>query len=238
MTNKAEPKPDLVWMDNQRWRLLQHWLSSDDDRIPFYPAWPELLLQLLQSELQGGKPVQNTQPVYDTAYANWLIWAETQTALPAPPKFSLSQYRSICNSCSSWCCSFLSVPLKQPTEFKDIDYIRYCLNFEGTQVAITETGWSLLVKTTCSHLRDNQCSIYQQPERPKLCRYYPEQDCYYRKTIAQPNNTQGYLRLAQSEFELMAGLFHFQDHGQLLPLPDIASIKAYVEQQLAASDYG
>lgn len=235
MTNKAEPKADLLWMDSQRWLLLQQWLYSEQEALPFYPAWQEVQVRLLRSIYQGAAPYQQSAAIIDTPYANWLIWAEGQTQqLPVVTKYNLAQYRSICNSCSSWCCTFLSVPLKQPTEFKDIDYIRYCLNFEGTQVAITDAGWSLLVKTTCRHLQNNQCSIYQQPERPRICRYYPEQDCYYRKTIAQPNTAQ-YLRLAQAEFELMTDLFHFQEQGQLFPLPDVAGIKAHVEQQLAES---
>lgn len=234
MIDKEQVKPDLLWMDSQRWLLMQQWLYSEEETLAFYPPWHELLQQLLKSPLKSGELFQDTEPVYDTPYANWLIWAEGQTQLPPTTKYSLSQYRSVCNSCSSWCCTFLSIPLKQPTDFKDIDYIRYCLNFEGTQVAITDSGWSLLVKTKCSHLQNNQCSIYQQPERPRICRYYPEQDCYYRKTVAQPTTTT-YLRLAQTEFELMTDLFHFQEQGQLLPLPDVAGIKAYVEQQLAES---
>ena len=231
MADKQHPKPGLIWMNSQRWQELVPALNFDSQNCIQYPQWENLCSFMAQIEYTPKKMLQEAEPVMDAPYANWLIWREGQNPAPDQQILSLEQYRNVCANCSSWCCTHLSVPFKTPTQFKDIDYIRYCLNFPGTQIVVSDRGWALMVKTRCSHLKDNRCSIYDQPERPHICRYYPEQDCYYRKTTAKarPDN---YIRLAKEEFDLVPELFRFNSEGKLLHTPDPNQLRTAVEEKL------
>lgn len=232
MVDKQQPKTDAIWMNAQRWQALIPALEFGTNGEIMPPQWNNLAHFIGQIDYLSAPAQQQTAAVPDAPYTNWLIASERQHFPSEQQSFNLSQYRSICDSCSSWCCTHLSVPFKTPTQFKDIDYLRYCLNFPGTQIVISDRGWSLLVKTPCTHLQDNRCSIYDQPERPQICRYYPEQDCYYRKTTAKvrPEN---YIRLAKAEFDLIEELFRFNSEGVLIQTPEATQVRAIVEAKLA-----
>lgn len=234
MADKQQPKTDVIWMNTERWQQLAPALEFDTNGQILPPNWVNLAQFIGQINYSPAQLTPAPAEVADAPYVNWLIASESQTYQPDLKTFSLNEYRNICDNCSSWCCTHLSVPFKTPTQFKDIDYLRYCLNFPGTQVVVSDRGWSLLVKTACTHLKDNRCTIYDQPERPQICRYYPEQDCYYRKTTAKvrPDN---YIRLAKNEFDLVSELFRFNQEGALLQAPDANLIRASVEEKLAAA---
>lgn len=234
MVDKEKVKPGLIWMDARRWQELLPALAFDSENRLQVPQWENLCNFIGKIEFTPAKAYQETEAVNDAPYANWLMWQENQGGATANQSYGLDEYRNICKHCSSWCCTHLTVPIKTPSLFKDIDYIRYSLNFSGTQLVVSDQGWGLLVKSRCENLRDNQCSVYGKPERPKICRYYPEQDCYYRKTVAEvrPEN---YIRLAREEFDLVPELFRFNRQGGLLQIPTVEQLRIAVEEKLAAN---
>ena len=233
MLDKESVKPNVIWMDNRRWQELLPALNFDAENRLQFPEWVNLCAFLGNMEYTPAKTYQETEPVNDAPYANWLMQRGREGVTQTGQSYTLDEYRNICSHCSSWCCTHLTVPIKTPTLFKDIDYIRYSLNFAGTQLVVSDQGWGLLVKTRCENLRDNRCTLYGKPERPQICRYYPEQDCYYRKTVAEPR-PENYIRLAREEFELVPELFRFDSRGGLMQTPTVDQLRYAVEEKMAA----
>jgi Fe-S-cluster containining protein len=102
---------------------------------------------------------------------------------PAPPrKPSRKELKksgeSPCQYCGAKCCKYFALPIDQPTDWEDFDFIRWYLLHEQASVFIEEESWYLLVQNRCRHLRDdNLCGIYDH--RPPICRDYATFNCEY-----------------------------------------------------------
>lgn len=85
---------------------------------------------------------------------------------------------SLCDYCTAKCCRYFALPIENPTEHADFDYIRWYLLHERASIFTEDGQWYLLVHTQCKHLRDDyRCGIYET--RPQICRDYSTDACEY-----------------------------------------------------------
>ena len=85
---------------------------------------------------------------------------------------------SLCDHCTAKCCRYFALPMEEPTELKDWEYVRWFLLHEAATVFKEDDSWYLLVHTTCKHLQpDQRCGIYDT--RPMICREYSTDNCEY-----------------------------------------------------------
>ena len=97
---------------------------------------------------------------------------------PKPRREELAKGESACNYCAAKCCRYFALPIDEPTEWQEFDYMRWFLLHRHAVVFIEEGSWYLLVETPCRHLRDdNLCGIYEK--RPQICRDYHTDNCEY-----------------------------------------------------------
>ncbi|HZZ71494.1 MAG TPA: YkgJ family cysteine cluster protein [Pirellulales bacterium] len=84
----------------------------------------------------------------------------------------------LCAYCTAKCCRYFALPLEEPTEFKDFEFIRWFLLHHGATVFTEDDVWYLLQFSECRHLQaDNRCGIYET--RPQICRDYTTENCEY-----------------------------------------------------------
>jgi Fe-S-cluster containining protein len=84
----------------------------------------------------------------------------------------------LCNHCTAKCCRYFALPLDEPTDREDFEFIRWFLLHDQAAVFTEEGIWYVLVHTQCKHLQaDNRCGIYAT--RPPVCREYSTEDCEY-----------------------------------------------------------
>ena len=85
---------------------------------------------------------------------------------------------NLCEYCTAKCCRYFALPIDEPTEPRDFDFIRWYLLHDSATVFVDDGVWYLLVHTTCKHLRDDyRCGIYET--RPQICRDYSTDGCEY-----------------------------------------------------------
>jgi Fe-S-cluster containining protein len=84
----------------------------------------------------------------------------------------------LCNHCTAKCCKYFALPLDEPTDREDFEFIRWFLLHDQAAVFTEEGTWYLLVQTQCKRLQpDNRCGIYET--RPPVCREYSTDNCEY-----------------------------------------------------------
>lgn len=84
----------------------------------------------------------------------------------------------LCSYCTAKCCRYFALPIEQPTNAQDWEYIRWFLMHEGAALFKEDDVWYLLVHAVCHNLKsDNRCAIYDT--RPQVCRDYSVKDCEY-----------------------------------------------------------
>src|SRR5262245_9257075 len=69
----------------------------------------------------------------------------------------------------------------------------------GVELGVTDAVWSLIVRTTCRHLKQDRCTIFGRPERPLVCKYYDAWKCTYRVHFGLPRPP-GFVRVRLEEF--------------------------------------
>lgn len=85
---------------------------------------------------------------------------------------------NLCDHCTAKCCHYFALPIDEPTERRDFDFIRWYLLHDRASVFVDDDIWYLLVHTTCKHLRDDyRCGIYET--RPRICRDYTTASCEF-----------------------------------------------------------
>ena len=95
-----------------------------------------------------------------------------------PTREEVPAEANLCEYCTAKCCHYFALPIDNPTERRDFDFIRWYLPHDRASVFVDEDQWYLLVHTTCKHLRDDyRCGIYET--RPQICRDYKTDACEY-----------------------------------------------------------
>ena len=99
--------------------------------------------------------------------------------MPAHPmREELKPGEYLCDYCTAKCCKYFALPIDEPTNRKDFEYMRWFLLHDKATVFTEDETWYLLVHTECKHLgTDNMCGIYDT--RPQICREYTTDDCEY-----------------------------------------------------------
>jgi Fe-S-cluster containining protein len=97
---------------------------------------------------------------------------------PKPRREEVPAGVVLCEHCSAKCCRYFALPIDEPAELTDFEYIRWFLLHDHATVFVEDGTWYLLVHTTCKHLQpDNRCGIYTT--RPQICREYSTDNCEY-----------------------------------------------------------
>ena len=98
-----------------------------------------------------------------------------------PTREEVPKSECLCDYCTALCCRYFALPIDEPTEPHEFDYVRWYLLHDRATVFVDGDQWYLLVHTTCKHLRDdNLCGIYET--RPQICRDYSTKRCEYDDT--------------------------------------------------------
>jgi len=148
---------------------------------------------------------------------------------PTPPLTYLAA-RDACTDCDAYCCQRLIFPHGTPATWSNLDFLHFSLGFPGVELAITDQGWSLVVRTRCQHLVDGRCAVYGQPERPLICKYHAPQTCSYKAHFGQPRPAQ-LLRVTAAELPLVTECFGFDAQGVITAHPTVEQLRAYLEQR-------
>jgi len=83
-----------------------------------------------------------------------------------------------CRNCGALCCKDLSMAIGKPANKKEIEELKWQLQFDAIKVYIRKRRWYQLVESKCMYLsRDNRCTIYDK--RPDKCREHNPPDCEY-----------------------------------------------------------
>ena len=84
----------------------------------------------------------------------------------------------LCEHCPAKCCRYFALPIDEPNDLEDYEFIRWFLLHDHATVFVEDGTWYLLVHTPCKHLQaDNRCGIYTT--RPQICRDYSTDNCEY-----------------------------------------------------------
>ncbi len=90
----------------------------------------------------------------------------------------LQANESLCDYCTAKCCRYFALPIEEPLNFNDFEYLRWFIMHDRASLFVEDDIWYLLVHTPCKHLQKNhQCGIYET--RPLICREYSTDDCEY-----------------------------------------------------------
>ena len=90
----------------------------------------------------------------------------------------LPEDKVLCEYCTAKCCRYFALPIEEPEDFSDFEYLRWYLLHDRATIFKEDDDWYLLVHTVCKHLQPNNlCGIYET--RPQICRDYTTENCEY-----------------------------------------------------------
>ncbi len=125
----------------------------------------------------------------DAAFSEWEQTTRGNKEAPQHnpwPTGWFSAQDDSCAGCAAYCCKTLVFPQSLPVHVSNLDYFRFCLGFPGVELGISDHIWSLVVKTQCRHLNEqNRCSLFDLAERPLICKYYDAWKCDYKPQFGQ-----------------------------------------------------
>ncbi len=127
-----------------------------------------------------------------------------------------------CFGCPAPCCRMQLIPCNTPTNFMDLDYVRYMLLFQDTEVIVRQNGtWSLIKWEQCSAFDDGKClcKLHNTPQKPHICEMYNAYDCWYKKNFVLTDSKEIY-RLNLERFDLWIQEIQFAENGNIISAPD------------------
>jgi Fe-S-cluster containining protein len=105
--------------------------------------------------------------------------------------------KASCRGCPALCCHDMVEPISRPQTSRDVEELKWQLQYDTIRVYIRSHRWYVIVQGRCMYLTDdNLCSIYER--RPKRCRRYNPPDCerygeYWDEMINTPQELDAYL---------------------------------------------
>ena len=206
--------PDYIRLDRTRLDYMVGAVGFDaTGNIVESPAWPDLL--------QALEPLHDTVEEVEEPAPPPTVAASTRRALPV---YSYDQVQHPCTGCAAYCCRTLMFPMERPADISGLDYVQFSLGFPGIRVAISDAQWIILVETECRHLRQERCSIFGQPERPLICRYYDEWRCSYRQQYEQAE-AMGFLHADLERYRCLLRHIDFEENGTVRQMPTVAALR-------------
>jgi len=109
-----------------------------------------------------------------------MVTATAAPPLPAKPRrrADVPKDANLCEYCTAKCCHYFALPIEEPTDTRDFDFIRWYLLHDRATMFVDEGDWYLMVHTVCKHLQpDYRCGIYHT--RPQICREYTTDNCEF-----------------------------------------------------------
>ena len=95
-----------------------------------------------------------------------------------PCREDLAPGENLCAHCAAKCCKYFALPIEEPTDWEDFEFMRWYLLHQRATVFVEEESWYLLVHNRCKVLgEDNLCGAYET--RPQICRDYTTDKCEY-----------------------------------------------------------
>lgn len=95
-----------------------------------------------------------------------------------PSREEIPADKHLCDYCTAKCCRYFALPIEEPTDWRDFEFIRWYVLHERASIFTEDDDWYLMVHTECRHLQDdNRCGIYET--RPQICRDYSTDNCEY-----------------------------------------------------------
>jgi len=229
---RHQPTGNIIWISHQRMQYLQSVLLFDTQRkIIQLPE--QVNLFALLAEIPYEDPTKK-QPPADQVLQTWKehsISGDSSLVAPSNTNKSFQEMQNPCSGCAAYCCKTLLFPQELPTSYSNLDFYKYCLGFPGVELGISNSQWTIIVKTRCRHLNDqNKCSIYGAPERPLICKYYDAGRCTYKIGFGQIR-PEGYIRIGYEEFNWLLGTYRFDDCGKITVGWDTETLRRHIEDK-------
>jgi hypothetical protein len=222
---------EFLRVDRQRLQYVAAQLTFDSEgTIVERPDWTALVEGIAALPLAPPERPADA-PAEDDATLRWKELSMLPIASapqPAAPAFRYDEQADACDGCAAYCCKTLVFPTQAPANRAAFDFLQFALGFPGVEVGVSDTTWSLILRTTCRHLRDNRCSIYGQPERPQVCRYYDAWKCTYRVQFGLPR-PDGFVRVRLEEFGWLTECFRFDELGTTVQRLPSEAIREHIE---------
>jgi Fe-S-cluster containining protein len=234
---KHDPGGNILWVNHQRMQYLQSILQFDTERKIIQLPEEANLFDLL-TEIPYEEP-KKKQPQVDQVLQAWKEQTLTgDFALTDPPNTNrtFQEIQNPCSGCAAYCCKTLLFPQDLPTTYSNLDFYKYCLGFPGVELGICDSQWTIIVKTKCRHLDEqNKCSIYGKSERPLICKYYDAAGCTYKIGFGQIR-PEGYMRIGYEEFNWLLDTYRFDDYGNITLGWDTETLRRYIEDKWREND--
>jgi hypothetical protein len=222
--------PDNPVLDARRMAWFAQHIVFDDDRDVVSVPPRDELVDAFRSLPTQQKPLPVSEP--DPVIEQWrsIVLSDRPAATPPvnPHRYQDPEVSSPCEGCQAWCCQYLVFEQDIPSNYEEVDFLRFSLGFPNVEVAISEANWSLLVRTTCRHLEGNRCSVYGTDQRPLKCSYFSALNCGYRTDlgVSRPDNL---VRVRREHFEAIVQTVAFDDLGRVVAIPSLELLRARVE---------
>jgi Fe-S-cluster containining protein len=210
--------------------ILAHTVFDDQRNIVEVPSWGSMseAFAALPCEPQRADDGEvGADPIFD----RWQQQIVAPEALARPPErtYAYGELRDPCSGCEAHCCTTLLFPHEAPANAANLDYLAFCLGFPGIELAVSDRGWQLVVKTRCRHLTtDHRCAVHGQPERPLICSYYDANHCEYKPQfgVSRPED---FVRVRLAQFPALVGCFRFDAQGAVTAFPRAEAIRTAIE---------
>jgi Fe-S-cluster containining protein len=220
---------EFLRIDGRRLEAITAHVLFDERRdVLAVPDWASLLD--IVASIEPEPPTEADPPAEDAALSALEGILAGRATPPDQGTWSYDEKHDPCTGCGAFCCRTLIFPFRAPQARVNVDYLKFVLGFPGIELGIADQGWSIVVHTTCRHLKDNRCAIYGRPERPLICRFYDAWHCQYKVHFGLPR-PQGFLRVRLEQFRWLVEAIRFDEHGDVIELPATDSLRAHVEQR-------
>jgi hypothetical protein len=222
--------PDSPLLDARRMAWFAEHVVFDDDRDVVSVPSREATLDAFRSMPTEQKPLAVLEP--DPVVQEWrsivLSGRGSTAGQVRPHHYQDPEISSPCEGCQAWCCQYLVFDRDIPSNYEEVEFLRFSLGFPNVELAITEGKWSLLVRTTCRHLDGNRCSVYGTDQRPLKCSYFSALNCAYRTDLGVPHPND-LVRVRREHFEAFAQSVAFDELGRVVAIPSLELLRTRIE---------
>lgn len=132
--------------------------------------------------------------------------------------------KSPCDKCSAPCCGSLPLHTFTISNYSELDYARYLLNFSGIElVFLYGKTWQVQLSRDCSRLEKGWCTLHGTEEKPRICRKYSAYSCLYKPIFYQDENLD-FIRCNKERFEVWAAHLLFNEERQIIGQPALSDL--------------
>ena len=146
------------------------------------------------------------------------------SSLNAGEIWNISQAKTYpCADCSALCCRLLFLEAFPLQHFRDLDKVRYYLNFPNLEVMLSMNNEvKVYFSGFCGFLEREtvKCKIHNQPEQPNLCVHYSPYKCFYKKADADKRQiVHGKLWLNGERLDALEQELQFNSQREITGIP-------------------